>query len=318
MEPYEVAYKVFLSLILTLSVVLNTTAFYTISIKVKKKELAHLFILSISFTNLLESIIGLLPHIITSGEILSGSNSLCIASGFAVFGFATTSITHLCVHSLSRTVAIKYPIYYFKNRKRFWYRTALISVCYVYGFIWATFPAISWSKYDLDLDKRRCSLDWNLTRSDSLSYILSVLIFCNIFPGILITIGLFKSKKVIYRRRTRNLGQKDDNQPDIFEKHYLKVFSLSSVLFFVAWTPYAVVSILALLKIAPPPLLVTTAALFSKLSAVSNVLVNCFINKSFIKHLFSIRVIQVVAKRGTELKIIGHAAFLHKEKSLSY
>ncbi|XP_047138208.1 pinopsin [Hydra vulgaris] len=313
MTAYDVAYKVFLSLILVLSVMLNTTACYTILIKVKKKELAHLFILSISFTNLMESIIGVLPHVITSGEILSGSNSLCIASGFAVFGFAITSISHLCIHSLNRTVAIIYPIYYFKYRKRFWYRSALISLCYAYGFMWASFPAIGWSKYNLDVDKKRCSLDWKLTRSNSLSYILSVLIFCNIFPGILIVIGLFRSKKVIYRRRTRSLGQKDDNQTDFLEKHYLKVFSLSSAMFFVTWTPYALVSILALLKIAPPPLLVTTSALLSKLSTVSNVLVNCFINKSFKKHVFSIRFIQDITKKGSELRKTAYVIFLYKD-----
>ncbi|XP_012562923.1 opsin-3 [Hydra vulgaris] len=301
MTSYEIAANIFYSTVLVVSVILNTTACYIILFKVKKKELTHIFIISLSVTNLLESVIGLIPQIIISSEAKLEKTPLCITGSFAVFGFAVTSITHLSIFSLVRTVAIKYPIYYFKNSKRFWCRATLILICYCYGFSWAIFPVIGWSKYEIDLDKKRCSLDWRMTRPDSLSYILSILIFCNFLPGTLIAIGLYISKKVIYRRRTCKLRKNENNRSiDLLEKDYLRVCFLSSILFFAIWTPYAVVGILALSKIVPPPLLVTTAAMFSKISTISNVLTNCFINTSFRKHLLNLKIVRVFLNKKIE------------------
>ena len=294
MNIYKTVSGAFFSTVLVTSILLNMTACYIILIKVKRKELTHLFIISISVTNLLESVLGIIPQIVMSAESLFERTNLCITSGFAVFGFAITNIAHLSVLSLIRTVAIKYPIFYFKNCKKFWCRVTLISVCYAYGFTWATLPLIGWSKYEIDLDKKRCSLDWRLTRSDSLSYIVTVFIFCNILPGILIALALYVSVNAVAHRKVCELRlTKKIRSIDLLEKDYLRVCSLSTIMFFVIWTPYAVVGILALFKIVPPTLLVMIAAMFAKLSTISNVLINCFINKSFKNHLLKLRLIRL-------------------------
>ncbi|XP_012561431.2 opsin-3 [Hydra vulgaris] len=293
MTCYRITSSIFLSLILIVSVVLNTTASYIMLFKVKKVELTHLFIASLSITNLLESIIGLIPQIIISDESVSRKTPMCIVSGFAVFGFAVTSITHMSLFSLIRTIIVKYPFFYFQRCKAFYYKVALILSCYVYGFSWATFPFIGWSKYEVDLDKKRCSLDWKLSQPESRSFFLAVLIFCNILPGIIIVLGLYFSTKTIYRRKASKFRQDQKNRlVDILEIEYLKVNFLSAAIYFVIWTPYAVVCILTLLKITVPAHVVTVCALFSKLSTISNVLINCFISRYFQKHLLNLKLIR--------------------------
>ncbi|XP_065660422.1 opsin-3-like [Hydra vulgaris] len=288
--------NVLLSTILLMSVILNATACYIILLKVKKKEITHLFIASISFTNMLESVVGFIPQIVTSDKLLLERTPLCISSGFAVFCFAVTSITHLAILSSIRTAVIKYPFFYYETCKKVWFKTTLIIICYLYGFIWATFPLIGWSKYEVDLDKKRCSLDWKLTKSDSLSYFAAILVFCNIMPCLVISTMLYTSRKLISERKARKANQSQSHQEslDILENDYLKVCLFSAIAFFITWAPYAVIGILTIIKIVIPTQLVTAAAMFAKLSTITNVIINCFIIKSFKNQVFDLRFIKYI------------------------
>ncbi|XP_065672334.1 opsin-3-like [Hydra vulgaris] len=283
-----------ISTVLLTSVVLNMTACYIILFKVKKKEITHLLIVSISITNLLETTIGLTPQLLMANEFSLERTPLCIVSGFAVLSFAITNITQLTILSFIRTVAIKYPLQFLRYNKMFWCRATLILVCYANGFFWAILPIIGWSKYELDLDKKRCSLNWRLTKLNSFSYILSIFICCNILPGIAIALTLYFSKKTIYRRRGRKICQ--SRETGFLEKEYLRVCLLSTITFFFFWSFYALFSVLTLLKIVIPTNLATTSALFAKLSTISNVLINCYAIKSFRKQLLDIWVIQFMKK----------------------
>nr|QHF16590.1 opsin [Hydra vulgaris] len=273
---------------------LNATACYIILLKVKKKEITHLFIISISLINMLESIVGFIPDILTSDGSLINRTPLCISSGFTVFGCAITSITHITVLSFIRTLVIKYPFFYHKTCKKMWVKATLIAMCYLYGFSWATFPLIGWSKYELDLDKKRCSLDWKLTQSDSASYFLTILIFCNLLPAIVISTTLYTSRKIISKRNAREDCQNHQASLDILENDYLNVCLLSTGTFFFIWTPYAVIGFLTILKIVIPTQLVTASAIFAKLSTITNVIINCFIVKSFKNQLLELRLIQYI------------------------
>ncbi|XP_004205844.2 opsin-3 isoform X1 [Hydra vulgaris] len=288
--------NVLLSTILLISVILNATACYIILLKVKKKEITHLFIASISFTNMLESMVGFIPQIVTSDKILLERTPLCILSGFVVFGCAVTSITHITILSSIRTAVIKYPFFYYETSKKVWFKTTLITICYIYGFSWATFPLIGWSKYEVDVDKKRCSLDWKLTKSNSLSYFAAVLVFCNIMPCLVISTTLYTSRKLISERKARKASQSQSHQVslDILENDYLKVCLLSAIAFFITWAPYAVIGILTVLKIVIPTQLVTAAALFAKLSTITNVIINCFIIESFKNQVFDLRFIKYI------------------------
>ncbi|XP_065660416.1 opsin-3-like [Hydra vulgaris] len=300
------AFNLFLFSILFTSVILNATACYIVLFKVKKKEITHLFITSISLINMLESIIGFTPDILTSDGSFIKRTRLCILSGFAVFGCAVTSITHISVLSFIRTIVIKYPFFYYKTCKKMWVKAALIAICYLYGFSWATFPLIGWSTYDLDPDRKRCSLDWKLTQSDSISYFLTILVFCNVLPAIVISTTLYTSKKVISKRKAREVCQNQNHEIylDILEIDYLKVCLLSTATFFLIWTPYAVIGTLTILKITIPTQLVTAGAMLAKLSTITNVIINCFIVKSFKNQVLELRIVQYIRNRSNKTSAI--------------
>ncbi|XP_012564259.1 opsin-3 [Hydra vulgaris] len=298
--------KVFLFTILFTSVVLNGTAIYILLFKVKKKEITHLFITSISLVNLLESLVEFIPLLLLvySDASLIERTSLCIASSFVVFGFAMSSITQQSMLSLIKIIVIKYPIFYHKTFKKMWIKAALITICYLYGFCWATFPLIGWSKYQLDIDKMRCSLDWNLTHPGSFFYFLTITIFCYLLPVIVISSTFYTGNKIIYGRKVSIARQNKNNQYiNILEKDYLKVSFLSVTTFLIIWTPYLVTGILATLKIVIPKQLVTTAAMFSKLSTITNTLINCFIIKSFRNHILDLKIVQCIRNKKNAAKI---------------
>ncbi|XP_065671329.1 opsin-3 [Hydra vulgaris] len=292
---------VLLSTIFIASMILNTIACYIIAYKVKRKKLTHWVVISISIANLLETIIGLIPEIVMSDKPLLKKTPLCVTGSYAVFGLSIASITHLLVLSLIRTAAIKYPIFwrhfYLKISSKVWCKATLILFCYSYGFSWATFPVFGWSKYEIDLNKKHCSLDWKLTQSNSLSYILTILIFCSIFPGLVITCASYICKKAITQQKTSYIRNKNSRPMYTLKKEHLRVCFLSALLFFVTWTPYTVVGVFTLFRIIIPMELVTIASLFSKLSTISNVLINCFINKSFRKHLLNLRLVRLVVNK---------------------
>ena len=123
-----------------------------------------------------------------------------------------------------------------------------------------------------------------------------VLIFCYILPGVTITITSFTSMKTVLEQRKLRRIKKGDSM-DLLERNYLKVCAVSTALFYVLWTPYAIVDILTVFNYYPPKILVTIAAMFAKLSAVSNVLINCFINKNFKGYLNELYIVQCFTRR---------------------
>ena len=280
---YTVLATAFFSAILLSSLVLNTIACYIIALKVKTKRITHLFIFSMSVGNILEAMLGFIPQMVmVFHKNFLGKTTVCIASGFVVFGFVITNIAHITGLAVIRAIAMKYPIFYYTNCKKIWCRVASLSLCYLYGIVWGSFPLLGWSKYDLDLDGKRCSLDWGLSKSDSLSFIKSVLIFCYVIPGAIIIVAMFTSTRAVSLRQERDLQRSNQNSSmDSLEKEYLKAVLVSATMFFIILTPYAVAGILALCKVLPPKFLITVSAMFIKMNAISNVIANCFINKSF-------------------------------------
>ena len=300
---YMIVATAFFSTILLLSLVLNTIACYIIALKVKTKRITHLFIFSMSVGNILEAILGFIPQIImVFHKNFLGKTTVCIASGFVVFGFVVSNIAHITGLAVIRAIAMKYPIFYYTHCKKIWCRIAALSLCYLYGFLWASFPLIGWSNYDVDLDEKRCSLEWRLSRSDSLSFIKAVLIFCYVIPGAIIIVAMVTSTKAVTLRQKREFRQHTHSiSMDSLEKEYLKTVFISAVMFFVILTPYAVTGVLALCKVLPPKFLITMSAMFIKTSAISNVVANCFINKSFRKHFINIAILKYFGKSSSQM-----------------
>ena len=291
MDVYVALSTTYILALIILSTILNLIICYIIIFKVKTIELPHLFILSISILDILHTSIGLISEICVLHRITSLKNSYgCIEAAFLTFSFTVANIMHMVMISVIRVIALKWPIFYFNNCKKIKCRIAVLCFCYLYGFAWPFFPIVGWSKYEEDLDKRRCSLDWNLTKSNSFSYLICTFVFCYVIPGIVLTWALRVTNKTVEEQRESKFRKNRPNhQTEILEKVYLKVFACSAIAYFVIWTPYAVAALLAVFRVTTPTVIFSLCALFAKLSAISNALVNCYINKSFQTHLHQIK-----------------------------
>ena len=304
MTSDDVLLFVYYFALFVISATLNIFACYIIVIKEKKKDFSRMFIFSISVSSFLQAGLEYIPQIALSFlKNFLTNTTVCRASGFMLTWFVINNILHMTVISLIRVIAIKFPIFYFNNLKCNWFRIGLLSICYAFGFIWTVFPLIGWSKYDLDFDEKRCSLDWKLTRSDSLSYIIALLIFCYFLPGAFIAFALQMGTRNIVNRKTMKL-QRKQSQSGFHDNKFLKICMVSGLFFFVLWTPYAIFGTLALFKVKLPRVMVTIAARIGDLSTVSNFIVNCCINKSFKNHMIKTRIIQCfITSRPTRTKV---------------
>ncbi|XP_012563781.2 rhodopsin, G0-coupled [Hydra vulgaris] len=300
MDVLETAYFVCVLAIVILSVLLNATIIFTIIYKIKVTKLPHVFILSISIFDIIHTLIGFGAELYVLYGIYSLKKSfVCIGASFVTFFITASNILKTVIISIMRAISIKWPFFYIKYCKTVKVRTLLLFFCYLYGFLWPSFPLIGWSKYEIDLDKKRCSLDWNLTHSGSLSYLITVFLFCYFLPiiGLIFVYNAVKEKVV--SKCTVKRAQVGTNR-DILEMVYLKLSLWSVIFYFVIWTPYASASLLSIFKIKSPSVIYTLCALFSKLSAISNALTNCYFNKYFRNHIKKIKLFQCFINRNKE------------------
>ena len=281
-----------------LSLILNLIICYIIFFKMPKIEISHLFIVSISVSDIVQILVGLIPEMLMTVRVHPIKKDLvCIGSGSLTYALAVVNIMHLTVVSIIRAIGIKCPVFYYKNCKNRSYKVLSITFCYAYGFIWALFPLIGWSKYEIDVDYHRCSLDWKFSRKDTLSYVLAVEIFCFILPGLVITIALILSNKSSSGRKFQMKAT--PHLTKLLEKVYLKIFTLSAIAFFVFWTPYAFVTLLTMLEIKVPTYLFSISAFCAKLSSITNGVVNCYVNKSFRNHLYKLSFFRYLKRNRT-------------------
>ncbi|XP_012563909.2 parapinopsin [Hydra vulgaris] len=297
MDVLVTVYFVCVLAIIILSTLLNAILIYIIIYKIKVTELPHIFIISISISDVIHTLVGYVAELFMLYGVYSlKKNFVCIGASFLTVFIIVSNILQTVIISIMRVIAVKWPFFYIKYCKTIKMKLILLFFCYFYGLLWPTFPLIGWSKYEVDLDKKRCSFDWNLTRLDSLSYLIILFLFCYFIPVIALIFAYVAIKRTVVDSSTVRRAQVGKNR-NVLEMVYLKLALWSAVFYFVIWTPYAGASLLSVFKIKSPSVIYTLCALFSKLSAISNALTNCYFNKYFRNHLKKIKLFQFFIKR---------------------
>ena len=297
---------VFIGIILVLTVTLNFLLLFVIGTRYSYIDVPHLFITSISICDILQAILGYVPELLASLRITKvttseGGSWICIGSALMTFLFTIVIIMHFVLLSILRTVALKYPVFYAATfvEKRLTF--TLLLLCYMYGTVWPVLPVLKWSKYAVDIDGKRCSLDWRLERKDSFSYIICVILVTFVLPLVVTFILLMCTKNATLTNQSsairRNSSIEYQQKIKKLEKKYFNLYAATTVLYAGVWTPYAVVSFLSVLKYYIPSLLSTAAALLVKLSAIINPIVNIWLNRRFRHYFLNIKPIQLMKKK---------------------
>ncbi|XP_065666847.1 vertebrate ancient opsin [Hydra vulgaris] len=280
-------------LMVILSTSMNTTLFYILIFKSKKSYmLPQLFISSISILDILQTSARLIPKISAWHKEFPLVNSWGCVEAAAVVHFVTIArVVHMVVLSFVRILALKNYALYLDNCEKILVKVALIFFCYLYGFLWAFLPVMGWSSYVDDLNKERCSLDWKLINSSSLTYIVVVLVFSYVLPGAILICVLKRTHVTVIQHKKNILRKRycSSQFPDILANIYLKIFSCLTVCYFVTWTPYIFVSFITMLGAKIPPALFNLAAWFESTSSILGAFVNLYFNKPLKAQLYHIR-----------------------------
>ena len=264
----------------------------------KKRRLldaSNIFILNIAIGDFSYSIVGLPLAFLSNvrGEWLFGEDG-CTAYGFLTAFFALSSIMHLAGSAYER-----YLTFYglaqgdqtqFSRKKA----TSLSILLWFYSLFWSLMPVFGWSSYQQEGIGTSCALNWRSREASDISFALCLILACFVVPVTVIIYCYFKSFELISQLgeyALQNWGQNSPASQEALEaeRKMARIAVVVTVGFLVAWTPYAVSSILAMVN---PSLINKIAAsipaYIAKSSACYNPLIYAFMHTKLRRNLLDI------------------------------
>lgn len=167
--------------------------------------------------------------------------------------------------------------------------TLLVAACWLYALAWAAFPLLGWSRYALESDKLRCSIDWASRLLKDQTYIVLLFVFCFAVPVSVMIFSFVKIRKELHEMQIRasNLfGRKSKASKDNIraEKRHTKLAVIMCVVFISTWMPYALLSFWAsfFTHVGMPPItLGSVCAIIAKSSTIFNPVIYTIMHKRF-------------------------------------
>ena len=258
----------------------------------------NIFIVSVALSDLLYSIMSLPMLVVTNvyGRWIYGDHG-CKATAFIATWSGLTSLMNLSLAGYERYVAL---VFLYKNQRTFSRRRAIRAsvAMWLYALFWSVMPLCGWSGFELEGVGTSCSVRWKSHDTLDLSYNICLILACYVLPvGIMIT-SYYKSCREIRKgakgaKRTWGKTSPFTRKAFIMERKMVLLFGLMTVAFLVAWTPYAVVSLISM--VAGPDAISDVAAsipaYIAKSSACYNPIVYVFLYKRLRKRIwYAIRV----------------------------
>lgn len=288
-----IAFAVLSAAIFSTSIVLNGLVCLVFYKNKQFRNPPNVFVISVAASDLLFSTTSVPLHIVANayGKWIYGEEG-CKAAAFITFLSGLTSLMHLAAASYERYVAVVFPL---TSRRTVTFQKAIrmsVAVC-LYALFWSVMPLCGWSGFELEGVRTSCSVRWKSHNKIDLSYNVCIIFFCFAFPVILISFSYFQCCKEIMsstRRAKSTWGKSSSFTRKSFEieRKIVVLFGVMTVAFLVAWTPYAVVSLISM--IAGPDVISDVAssvpAYFAKSSACYNPIVYVFLYKRLRQRIF--------------------------------
>uniref|UniRef100_A0A3Q1HY07 G-protein coupled receptors family 1 profile domain-containing protein n=1 Tax=Anabas testudineus TaxID=64144 RepID=A0A3Q1HY07_ANATE len=283
--PLDITVAVVYSVFGICSLFGNSTLLY---ISYKKKHLlkpAEYFIINLAVSDL-GLTLSLYPMAITSSfyhRWLYGK-TVCSIYAFCGMLFGICSLTTLTLLSMVCFVKVCYPLY--GNRFKSVHGHLLIACAWVNALLFACSPLVHWGEYGPEPYGTACCIDWRLSNEHTTarSYTVALFIFCYILPccvivasytGILVTVHA--SRKTMEQHASRQTHMSS------IQTIIVKLSVAACVSFFVAWSPYAVVSMWAAFGYVEniPPVAFAVPAMFAKSSTIYNPIIYLMLRPNF-------------------------------------
>ncbi|XP_053393178.1 visual pigment-like receptor peropsin [Mercenaria mercenaria] len=213
----------------------------------KSKQLrspTNIFIIGLAISDLSMAALGN-PLATTSG--LNGSwfagRFFCYWEGFVVYTFGLTEMYLLTAISMDRYVVIAKPLKSAMITKR----VAVLGVvaCFAFGVLWSIFPFFGWSSYGLEAAGIYCGLLWEDKSLSTTSYVVTISIFCFFLPfGTMIYCyyQIYMTIRNVNKNTVWDMKSRVARRNLKIERKMLKSCFLMCGVYWVCWSPYAVMS----------------------------------------------------------------------------
>ena len=281
-----VIFGVVAAVICVTSVLLNSLVCLVFYRNKKLLNAPNIFIASVALSDLLYSATSLPLLVVTNihGRWIYGDYG-CKATAFIATWSGLTSLMNLSLAGYERYVAL---VFLYKSQRTFTRRRALRAsvAMWLYALFWSIMPLCGWSGFELEGVGTSCSVRWKSRDTLDLSYSICLMLACYVLPVSIMISSYYKSCQEISRgakRAKRTWGKTSPFTRKAFamERKMVILFGVMTVAFLVAWTPYAVVSLLSMIA-GPDVISDVTASIpayIAKSSACYNPIVYVFLYK---------------------------------------
>lgn len=204
------------------------------------------------------------------------------------YAFITTFLSfgimlHHATFAIERAIVINYSVVVEKKLH------VVIIGLWLFALLWSTFPLFGWSAYAPEGASVLCSIHWQSSDPRDIAFIACIFFFFFVGP----IVAMVTAYSSIYRNVTKMTQSAHDMwgenaAPTLeavrAESKTARMAFVMSFCFLFAWTPYAVVSLYAIIKMPEPvisPLVATLPALFSKTASSYNPVIYFLLFKKF-------------------------------------
>ena len=196
------------------------------------------------------------------------------------YAFITTFLSfgimlHHATFAIERAVVINYSVALKSIQRKL--RFVIVGL-WTFALLWSAFPLFGWSAYAHEGASVLCSILWQSSEPSNIAYIASIFFFFYVGPIVIMVIA--------YSSIYRNVKKMAENAHQLWGKNAAPTLEavraesktarmafVMSFCFLFAWTPYAVVSLYAVIKVPEQiisPLVASLPALFAKTSTLYN------------------------------------------------
>lgn len=164
----------------------------------------------------------------------------------------------------------------------------VIAASWSFAFLWSCFPLFGWSAYAPERGHALCSIHWQSSESRDIAFIGCIFFFFFLGPSVAMVTAystVYYNAKQMARRAHEFWGKNAAATKETLraDTKITRMAFVMSFCFLFAWTPYATVSLYAVIKKPEriSPLVATLPALFAKMAACYNLIIYFFMFKKF-------------------------------------
>ena len=288
-ELSEQVYYAIASVYVVLAVIafiFNTLVLFVFTKDSSLRSHSNILILSIAIGDWIQAVVAYPLGVV---GILSKSwqttGTTCSCYGFIVAFLSFSTMLHHATFAIERAIVIKFSFSFsIVNKLKY-----IIVGLWLFALIWSSLPLIGWSGYAPEGGRSVCSIDWQSSDPSAVAYIWCIFVLFFLAPFITMVTAygsIYRNVKRMTQTAHNIWGEyaAQTLETILAESRTARMACIMSFCFLFAWTPYAAVSLYAIIRAPEPaisPLMATLPALFAKTAPCYNPLIYFLLFKKF-------------------------------------